>query len=146
MESDGPGTQRLKRRGGSLPPHCVVKAEVLMWSRYKPREMVAGCFTRPRVLTDSGWREVTWKNETPQATRQGRDAWLGVKDLTKPEEASPTPNIPQIDHYGGVPRSRFCCCRGVIYLRTSYCGQRTVAFQGGTEWSWGCLSVPCYLR
>jgi hypothetical protein len=74
MGSDGPGTQRLKRRGSSLPPHCVVKAEFLMWSRYKLREMVAGWYTRPRVFTDSGSGEVTWKNEMPQATRKGRDA------------------------------------------------------------------------
>ena len=74
MGSDGLGTQRLKRRGSSWPPHCVVKAEVLMWSRYKLREIVAGCYIRPRGLTDSGSRGVAKGGGMPQATRKGRDA------------------------------------------------------------------------
>jgi hypothetical protein len=57
MGSHGLGTRCLKRRGSSWPPHSLVKAEVLMWSRYPHREMFAGCYTRPRVLTDGGLRE-----------------------------------------------------------------------------------------
>ena len=106
MGSHGLGTRRLKRRGSSWPPHSVVKAEVLMWPRDPPREMFAGCYTRPRVLTDGGLRERgrKMKRHKPSARSVMHD-W-SLKTLLNPKWLL-RPYTPQINHYGGSPHRDF---------------------------------------